>query len=84
MAQRRYEAVGHPCNTEHWEQLRICLTMEYVFGSIKSHALKARDSAKLCLGEQSLSSKLRRSATEHQPGADFAWASGHQPGSCML
>ena len=58
MAKRRYEAAGLPCNTEQWEYLSICLTLEYVFGSVRSHALKARDSAELCLGEQSLSFQL--------------------------
>ena len=59
MAQRRHEAAGDSCNTESWEHFRICLILEYVYGSINSHALKARDSAKLGLGEQSLVSELR-------------------------
>ena len=59
--QRQYGEVGLPlpCDTEAWKDLGIGLTLEYVFGRITSHALEARDSAKLCLGDQSLSFKLR-------------------------
>ena len=52
MARRQYEEAGRHCDSEAWEDLRILFTLEYVFGSIKSHAEKGREIAKLCLGEQ--------------------------------
>ena len=59
MVQHQFQKDGSPCNNEAWKDLcNMGLSLECVFGGIESGAEKARDRAKLCLGEQSLSPKL--------------------------
>lgn len=63
------------------------LSLEYVFGSIVSTAEKARDGAKRCLGEWSLTLSLKLGC-ELLLSTSQRWTFQghleHQPSSCML